>query len=81
MASQNGSTPAKMRPSGTAGATDFTMKTLSPTGGEMRPISSVSTTSTPNQIGSMPICSTTGKKIGSVSTSMAKPSRKSPSTT
>ncbi len=43
-----------MVPSGTFGATDLTMKTLTPTGGEISPISSVSTTSTPNQIGSMP---------------------------
>lgn len=74
IASQNGNTPRKMSASGTLGATDLTMKTLIPTGGEISPISSVSTTSTPNQIRSIPSPLTIGTKIGRVSTSMAKPS-------
>ena len=45
---------AKISESETFGATDLTINTLMPTGGEISPISSVSTTKTPNQIGSIP---------------------------
>src|SRR5690606_13355804 len=61
IATQNGSTPAKILPSGTFLATDLTINTFTPTGGEISPISSVSTTRTPNQIGSMPSAVMTGK--------------------
>ena len=37
-----------------------------PTGGVIRPISHITTTKTPNQIGSKPRCMMTGKMIGTV---------------
>ena len=78
IASQNGQMPLKMVPIGTSFATLLTTKTLTPTGGEIRPISNTITTTTPNQIGSNPNSMITGNTMYSVRTSMARPSSKVP---
>ena len=78
MANQKGNTPLNMVPIGTPAATPFTTNTLIPTGGVISPISITITQITPNQIGSKPSPETMGKTTGSVTTSMARPSKNIP---
>ena len=52
----NGSTPVKMVVKLTSFTTDLMTKTFMPTGGWIRPSSTVMTMMTPNQIGSKPRC-------------------------
>ena len=80
MAIQNGRMPANILLMGTSSAMPLTTKTLTPTGGLMRPISSTMTMTTPNQMGSYPRVRMMGCTMGRVRTSMAKPSRNMPST-
>ena len=53
-------------PVGTCGSSVFSTKRFIPTGGLMRPISTTTTIRMPNQIGSTPRLTTSGKKIGTV---------------
>ena len=53
-------------------------KTFMPTGGVMRPSSTVMTIMTPNQIGSKPSCVTTGKTMGTSRMIIAIASRMQP---
>ena len=52
-----------------------------PTGGEIRPICTIITTSTPNQTGSKPSAMTMGKNSGIVNSTMVSSSITVPSTT
>src|SRR5688572_22005483 len=66
-AAMNGSTPWKMARVGTCGSRVLSTNRFMPTGGLIRPISTTTTMSTPNQIGSRPMATISGKKIGTVS--------------
>ena len=78
-ATQNGVTPRKTVPVETSGTTPLSTKTLSPTGGVMRLISVTTTTMMPNHTGSYPRPTTSGKKIGTVRSSMDSDSNTQPS--
>src|SRR5262245_35259310 len=76
----NGSTPRKMARVPTCGSRVLRTKRFMPTGGLIRPISTTTTIRTPNQIGSRPRWTITGKNTGTVSriidsSSIAVPSR------
>ena len=76
----NGSTPLNMVPVLTSGSSVRSTNMFMPTGGLMSPISTTHTMMMPNQIGSKPRCTITGKNTGIVSriidsSSMAVPSR------
>src|SRR5882762_6520710 len=75
-----GITPLKMVAKETSFTTLLMTKTFMPTGGWMRPSSTVITMMTPNQIGSKPSCITTGKMIGTVRMIIAIASIRQPST-
>src|SRR5215831_15164616 len=75
----NGSTPMKMVEKLTSGITLLMTKTFIPTGGWIKPSSTVITMMTPNQIGSKPSAVTTGKMIGTVRMIIAIASIRQPS--
>jgi hypothetical protein len=66
-AHMNGMTPRKTVPVDTSGSSVLRTKRFMPTGGLMSPISTTQTMMTPNQTGSTPSCTTTGKNTGIVS--------------
>src|SRR5258706_180938 len=79
-AAMNGITPWKMVRVGTCGRSVLSTNRFMPTGGLIRPISTTTTIRMPNQIGSTPRETMTGKKTGTVSriidsSSIAVPSR------
>src|SRR6266702_1798691 len=76
----NGITPLKMVENETSFTTLLMTKTFMPTGGWIRPSSTVITMMTPNQIGSNPRCVMTGKMIGTVRMIIAMASIRQPST-
>src|SRR5580765_2144494 len=76
----NGITPRKIVENDTSLTTLLMTKTFMPTGGWIRPSSTVITIMTPNQIGSKPRCMITGKMIGTVRMIMAMASIRQPST-
>src|SRR5712672_352059 len=76
----NGITPLKIVANDTSLTTLLITKTFIPTGGWMRPSSTVITMITPNQIGSKPRWVITGKMIGTVRMIMAIASIRQPST-
>ena len=76
----NGSTPLKMVVKLTSLTTLLITNTFMPTGGWIRPSSTVMTMITPNQIGSKPSAVTTGKMIGTVRMIIAIASIRQPST-
>src|SRR6516165_7265452 len=75
-----GSTPLKMVAKETSFTTLLITNTFMPTGGWIRPSSTVITMMTPNQIGSKPRWVTTGKMIGTVRMIIAIASIRHPST-
>src|SRR6266481_2407367 len=77
----NGITPLKIVANDTSLTTLLITKTFIPTGGWMRPSSTVITMMTPNQIGPKPSSLITGKMIGTVRITMASASIRHPSTT
>ena len=77
----NGMTPRKMVRVGTCGSSVFNTKRFMPTGGLMRPISTTTTISTPNQTGSSPRWTMSGKNSGTVSRIIDSSSIAVPSTT
>src|ERR1700761_2341238 len=76
----NGSTPTKIVDMSTSLITLLITNTFIPTGGGIRPSSTVMTITTPNQIGSKPSAVTTGKTIGTVRITIAIASIRQPST-
>ena len=76
----NGNTPLKIDENVTSCTTLLITKTFMPTGGWIRPSSTVMTMMTPNQIGSKPSWVTTGKMIGTVRMIIAMASIRQPST-
>ena len=60
---KNGTMPLKMETRGTSGSIDFMTNTFKPMGGVIRLISVTTTTKMPNQTGSNPSDTTSGKKI------------------
>ena len=76
----NGITPLKMVANDTSLTTLLITNTFMPTGGWIRPSSTVITMMTPNQIGSKPRWVTTGKMIGTVRMIIAIASIRQPST-
>ena len=75
----NGMTPLKMVVKLTSLITLFITNTFIPTGGWIRPSSTVITMITPNQIGSKPRCVITGKMMGMVRMIIAIASIRQPS--
>ena len=76
-----GSTPLKMVAVLTSGISVRSTNMFMPTGGLMRPISTTHTMMMPNQTGSKPRCTMTGKKTGIVSRIIDSSSMAVPSTT
>ena len=70
-ANKNGTIPLKMVARGTSFATPFIINTFMPTGGVISPISNTITMTTPNQIGSYPMRSMIGNRIGGSTPSRA----------
>src|SRR3954463_13367835 len=76
----NGSTPTKIVDMLTSLMTLLMTNTFMPTGGWIRPSSTVITMMIPNQIGSKPSAVTTGNTIGTVRITIAMASMRQPST-
>src|SRR6476619_4028996 len=76
----NGNTPLKIVAKDASFTTLLMTKTFMPTGGWIKPSSTVITMITPNQLGSKPRCEITGKMIGTVKMIMAIASIRQPST-
>src|SRR5439155_7868272 len=80
-AHMNGSTPLKMVAVLSSGMSVRSTNMFMPTGGLMSPISTTQTMMMPNQMGSKPRCTTTGKNTGIVSRIIDSSSIAVPSTT
>ena len=75
----NGMTPRKTVPVVTSGSSVLRTNRFMPTGGLMSPISTTQTMMMPNQTGSKPRCTTTGKNTGIVSSTIDSSSMAVPS--